>query len=60
VGKIEGKRNRRKNVRKINGLQAGLDHICVLFVQHPWENERGRVVWQRSLVVCAKAFGNCD
>lgn len=55
-----GKWNRRKKNSKNNMLPASLDHNCVLFVQHPSENKLHWPVLKRSLVVCARTFGNCD
>ncbi|RTE91604.1 hypothetical protein D6B98_19540 [Bradyrhizobium sp. LVM 105] len=58
--KLGGKRNRFKKNNKTNMLQRRRDHICVLFVQHPAENQLHRPVSKRSVVVCARTFGNCD
>jgi hypothetical protein len=41
-------------------LRGPLDHIRVLFVQHPSENKLVGAASKRSFVVCAKTFGNCD
>ncbi|QHP69933.1 hypothetical protein EI171_23135 [Bradyrhizobium sp. LCT2] len=60
VGNFEGKWNRLKNINVNNMLQGRSDHICVLFVQHPSENALHRPVPERSVVVCARTFGNCD
>jgi hypothetical protein len=60
IGNFGGKWNRSKKYSKNNMLQASRDHICVLFVQHPSENTRHRPASKRSLVVCARTFGNCD
>lgn len=60
VGNFDGKGNRSKNMNINNMLWGRLDHICVLFVQHPSENTLHRARSRRSLVVCARAFGNCD
>lgn len=49
-----------KNVNKNNILQSRRDHICVLFVQHSPGNALHMPVSVRSLVVCARSFGNCD
>ncbi|SPP94985.1 conserved protein of unknown function [Bradyrhizobium vignae] len=60
VRNFDGKWNRSKNININNVLRGRLDHICVLFVQHPSENTPHRPVSERSLVVCARTFGNCD
>lgn len=60
VGRFDGRWNRLRKANKNNMLQARFDHICVLFVQHPSENALHWPVSERSVVVCAKAFGNCD
>lgn len=60
VGNFDGRWNRSKNININNVLQARADHICVLFVQHPPENTLHGAVSKRSLVVCARTFGNCD
>lgn len=57
---FRGKRNRLKKINNNNVLRAQRDHICVLFVQHPSENTLHRPVSERSVVVCARTFGNCD
>jgi hypothetical protein len=60
VGKTGGKWNRSENTSKNKVLRGCFDHICVLFVQHPLENALHWPVSERSLVVCARTFGNCD
>lgn len=60
MGKFDGRWNRLGKLNENKTLQARFDHICVLFVQHPSENALRWPVSERSLVVCAKAFGNCD
>ena len=58
--KSVGKWNRPKNIMENKTLQGRFDHVCVLFVQHPTENALHRPVSERSVVVCARSFGNCD
>lgn len=60
IGNFGGGWNLSKNINNNNVLRARRDHICVLFVQHPSENTLHRPVSERSVVVCAKTFGNCD
>ena len=60
VRSFDGEWNRFKNTSKNNMLRGRCDHICVLFVQHPPENKLRGPVSKRSLVVCARTFGNCD
>ena len=60
TGNCGGKWNLSKKISKNNDLPAPFDHICVLFVQHPSENTLHRAVSERSLVVCARTFGNCE
>lgn len=60
VGNFDGKWNRPRNISKNNMLRGRFDHICVLFVQHPSENKRHGLATERSVVVCARTFGNCD
>lgn len=60
VWNFEGKWNRLENISFNNALRGRVDHICVLFVQHSLGNARHRPVPERSVVVCARTFGNCD
>jgi hypothetical protein len=60
VRSFGGKWNRFKKTIKNNMLRGRCDHICVLFVQHPSENQLHGPVSKRSVVVCARTFGNCD
>jgi hypothetical protein len=43
-----------------NVLQRNFNHIRVLFVQHPSEKGRSRVVRSGSFIACAEVLGNCD
>lgn len=52
--------NRKKKTFENKMLKRWLDHNRVLFVQHPSENKLHRPVSERSVVVCARSFGNCD
>ena len=50
-------------LKKINlnsVLWRKLDHICVLFVQHPSEKGLSQAFRSGSFVACAEVLGNCD
>jgi hypothetical protein len=49
-----------KNGIQNNILEKKLDHICVLFVQHPLEKGLSHAFRSGSFVACAEVLGNCD
>jgi len=49
-----------KNIIQNNILQGKLNHICVLFVQHPSEKGLSHAFRSGSFVACAEVLGNCD
>ena len=48
-----------KSICQIKVLRSISDHSCVLFVQHILENSQPQALQCRSIVACARLFGNC-
>ena len=48
-----------KSICQIKVLRSISDHSCVLFVQHILENSQPQAFQCRSIVACARLFGNC-